>query len=156
MSIGNGGLNHPYKKVEVGKEEFKHIIQNIDVTKQDTLIEELINFLKSKKRYAKLQNKISIYLNKTSNLYETLAHIQYFQIVHYRCLPDSELQKKNPKEYKDLSSIFVSGKDYGTRTHSILLVDGSNRITFVEETLMPDFTWKRQKFQNDLICGDRN
>jgi uncharacterized protein with NRDE domain len=54
--------------------------------------------------------------------------------------------------YKELSSIFISvGKEYGTRTHSVLLIDGSNQITFVEETLMPDFTWKRQSFQNKLI-----
>lgn len=51
IGIGNSGIDHPYKKVEVGKEEFKHIIQNKDVSKQDNLIEELINFLKSKKKY---------------------------------------------------------------------------------------------------------
>lgn len=72
--------------------------------------------------------------------------------MNFRYLPDSELQKRCPTRYEDLSSIFVSaGKTYGTRTHSILLVDGSNRITFVEETLMPDLTWKRQQFENNLI-----
>lgn len=70
----------------------------------------------------------------------------------FRYLPDPKLQERYPTKYKDLSSIFVSvGKEYGTRTHSILLVDGSNRITFVEETLMPDFTWKRQQFENNLM-----
>ncbi|XP_025995775.1 transport and Golgi organization protein 2 isoform X2 [Solenopsis invicta] len=118
IGIGNSGLNHPYKKVEVGKEEFKRIIQGVDTAKQDDLIDKLIYFLKSKKR----------------------------------CLPDDELQRKCPLRYEDLSSIFVSGKEYGTRTHSILLIDGSNQVTFVEETLMPDFTWKRQQFRNKLIC----
>lgn len=71
----------------------------------------------------------------------------------YRYLPDPELQKRCPTKYEDLSSIFIpAGKEYGTRTHSILLVDSLNRITFVEETLMPDFTWKRQQFQNKLVC----
>jgi len=51
IGIGNSGIDHPYKKVEVGKEEFKHIIQNVDVSKQDNLIEELLNFLKLKKKY---------------------------------------------------------------------------------------------------------
>lgn len=117
IGIGNSGLNHPYKKVEAGKEEFKHIVQNVDTSKQDDLIEKLIHFLKSRKRY----------------------------------LPDDELQKRCPIRYENLSSIFVSGKEYGTRTHSILLIDGSNHVTFVEETLMPDLTWKRQQFQNELI-----
>ncbi|XP_036145767.1 transport and Golgi organization protein 2 homolog isoform X2 [Monomorium pharaonis] len=118
IGIGNSGLSHPYKKVEVGKEYFKRIVQDVDTSKQDDLIDKLIQFLKSKKR----------------------------------CLPDEELQKRCPMRYEDLSSIFVSGKEYGTRTHSILLIDGSNHVTFVEETLMPDFTWKRQRFQNNLIC----
>lgn len=120
IGVGNSGIDHPYKKVEAGKEEFKHIIQNMDVSKQDDLIEELINFLKSKKKY----------------------------------LPDPELQKRCPTKYEDLGSIFISVKQYGTRTHSILLVDGSNHITFVEETLMPDFTWKRQQFQNKLVGAE--
>ncbi|XP_011698107.1 PREDICTED: transport and Golgi organization 2 homolog isoform X2 [Wasmannia auropunctata] len=117
IGIGNSGLDYSYKKVEVGKEEFKHIVQDVDISKQDDLIEKLIYFLKSKKRY----------------------------------LPDDELQKRCPIRYENLSSIFVSGKEYGTRTHSILLIDGSNHVTFVEETLMPDFTWKRQQFQNELM-----
>jgi len=74
--------------------------------------------------------------------------------IYYRYLPDDELQKRCPIIYENLSSIFVSGKEYGTRTHSILLIDGSNHITFIEETLMPDFTWKRQQFQNELICDN--
>jgi len=117
IGIGNGGLDHPYKKVEEGKEEFKHIVQDVNTSKQNDLIEKLIHFLKSRKKY----------------------------------LPDDELQRRCPMIYENLSSIFISGKEYGTRTHSILLIDGSNNVTFVEETLMPDFTWKRQQFQNKLI-----
>jgi len=62
IGIGNSGLDHPYKKVEVGKEEFKHIVQDFDITKQDDLIEKLINFLKSKKRYAKEEESFSAFL----------------------------------------------------------------------------------------------
>ncbi|CAK9825397.1 Transport and Golgi organization 2 homolog [Anthophora retusa] len=68
-----------------------------------------------------------------------------------RYLPDPELQRQSPKRYKELSSIFVVTEEYGTRTHSILLVNGNNEITFVEETLMPDLTWKRQILSNKLI-----
>lgn len=59
IGIGNGGLDHPYKKVEVGKEEFKYIVQDVDISKQDDLIEKLIQFLKSKEKYAKFINFIS-------------------------------------------------------------------------------------------------
>ncbi|XP_032679747.1 transport and Golgi organization protein 2 homolog isoform X1 [Odontomachus brunneus] len=118
IGIGNGGIDHSYKKVEAGKEEFKLIIKNAHTSNENNLIEELINFLKSKERH----------------------------------LPDPELQERYPTKYKVLSSIFVSvEKQYGTRTHSILLIDGSNNITFIEETLMSDFTWKRQQFKNNLM-----
>lgn len=33
IGVGNGGLEHPYKKVEVGKEEFKRIVQNCECIK---------------------------------------------------------------------------------------------------------------------------
>ncbi|XP_076622208.1 transport and golgi organization 2 [Colletes latitarsis] len=65
-------------------------------------------------------------------------------------LPDPELKKRSPTMYEKLSSIFVSGSEYCTRTHSILLVNGSGEMTFIEETLMPDLTWKRQIFNNIL------
>lgn len=114
----SNGYGILYKKVEAGKEIFKNIIKNVKVSKQTILIEELLTFMKSKKRY----------------------------------LPDAELQKSYPTKYKEYSSIFVS-TDWGycTRTHSILLVNGNNEITFIEETLMPDLTWKRQIFNNRLM-----
>lgn len=65
-------------------------------------------------------------------------------------LPDPELQKRHSSRYEQLSSICVSISGYSTRTHSIILVNGKNEITFVEETLMPDSTWKRQIFNNNL------
>ncbi|XP_076646390.1 transport and golgi organization 2 [Halictus rubicundus] len=67
-----------------------------------------------------------------------------------RYLPDAELQRRCPAKYEELSSIFISGVEYCTRTHSILLVKGNNEIIFLEETLMPDLTWKRQMFSNNL------
>lgn len=50
IGIGNGGIDHPYKKVEAGKEEFKLILKNADISNQNELIEKLIHFLKSKNR----------------------------------------------------------------------------------------------------------
>ncbi|KAK2582684.1 hypothetical protein KPH14_004958 [Odynerus spinipes] len=67
-----------------------------------------------------------------------------------RHLPDTELQRRSPNRFEDLSSICVSIDEYGTRTHTILMVNGLNQLTFVEETLMPDFSWKRQLFNSTL------
>lgn len=53
IGVGNSGIECPYKKVEMGKVEFRNIVQNVDTSKKDDLVESLINFLKSRKRYAK-------------------------------------------------------------------------------------------------------
>lgn len=121
LGFGNSGLDVPYRKVEVGKERFKSIINNAKASKQTDLIEDLLTFLKSKEKH----------------------------------LPDPELQKRNLSRYEELSSIFVSIGEYSTRTHSIILVNGNNEVTFVEEMLMPDLTWKRQIFNNNLICKNK-
>lgn len=115
LGFGNSMMDQPYKKVQAGKEKFKRIIENATISKQDSLIKDLLEFLKEKESH----------------------------------LPDPELQRRSPKDYTELSSIFVCAEKvgYGTRTHSILLVNGSNQITFVEETLMPNLTWKCQTFK---------
>ncbi|XP_046738567.1 transport and Golgi organization protein 2 isoform X3 [Diprion similis] len=81
-----------------------------------------------------------------------IENIMLFLKWNEKHLPDPELESRAPKWYKDLSSVFVHMQDaeYGTRTHSILMVDGLNRLTFVEETLMPDASWKRQTFTTEL------
>ncbi|XP_043673050.1 transport and Golgi organization protein 2 [Vespula pensylvanica] len=116
LGFGNSPIECPYKKVEEGKKSFSSIVHNIKTSQQDELIENLLQFLKSRERH----------------------------------LPDLELQKRSPDMFVELSSIFVNVADYGTRTHTILMVNGLNQITFVEETLMPDFSWKRQLFNNTL------
>lgn len=72
--------------------------------------------------------------------------------VRCRHLPDPELVKRSPEHYELLSSIFVKHESagYGTRTHSILIIDESYQMTFVEDTMMPDKTWKRQVFFKTL------
>ncbi|XP_058794748.1 transport and Golgi organization protein 2 [Phymastichus coffea] len=69
-----------------------------------------------------------------------------------RYLPDDELKKRSPEAFNELSSIFVRHEmaKYGTRTHSIVLVNHNYQLTFVEETLNSDGTWQRQIFNNQL------
>ncbi|OXU24211.1 hypothetical protein TSAR_016550 [Trichomalopsis sarcophagae] len=79
------------------------------------------------------------------NLLQLLKHEEKY-------LPDDELQKRSPNAFNELSSIFVRHKkeNYGTRTHSIVLVDDLNNLTFVEETLKANELWERQIFNNHL------
>ncbi|XP_044763285.1 transport and Golgi organization protein 2 [Coccinella septempunctata] len=53
-----------------------------------------------------------------------------------RNLPDPELQRRAPQAYEQLSSIYVEiKKTYGTRTHSIVLVDKDWNVEFYEDTM---------------------
>ncbi|CAG9104969.1 unnamed protein product [Plutella xylostella] len=70
-----------------------------------------------------------------------------------RHLPDAELQRRNPKSYELLSSVFVSipAFRYGTRTHSIVLVSKSGHTDFIELTMQPPIDpsqpqWTRTDF----------
>lgn len=73
-------------------------------------------------------------------------------LVYFRYLPDEVLTAIHPEVFDGLSSVFVhvDGLDYGTRTHTIILVDGLDRVTFVEETMTDDETWSRQRFDTNL------
>lgn len=55
LGFSNSGLGVPFKKVEVGKEIFRSIVNDAKVQKQADLIEELIKFLKLKEKYVLLE-----------------------------------------------------------------------------------------------------
>ncbi|XP_063989540.1 transport and Golgi organization 2 homolog [Diachasmimorpha longicaudata] len=67
-------------------------------------------------------------------------------------LPDDVMEEIHQEESEALCSIFVrsEGRNYGTRTHTVILVDASDRVTFVEETMNEDKTWSRQHFITSL------
>ena len=88
---------------------------------------------------------------KVSKQTDLIEEILKFLKLKERHLPDPELQRRCPMTYNEHSSICITGDEYCTRTHSILLVNGNNEMTFIEETLMPDLTWKRQIFSRNLI-----
>ncbi|XP_043486468.1 transport and Golgi organization 2 homolog [Polistes fuscatus] len=98
-----------------------------------------------KEKFASIVSNVKI--SQKNDIIKNLLELLKLQERH---LPDLELQKRSPNKYAELSSIFVSLPDYGTRTHTILMINGLNQLTFVEETLMPDLSWKRQLFNYTL------
>lgn len=68
-----------------------------------------------------------------------------------RHLPDEVLQTTHPDAYEICSSIFISiDKNYGTRTHTLILVDGKNQLTFIENTRDKNGTWSQQRFDMSI------
>uniref|UniRef100_S4PM67 Uncharacterized protein n=3 Tax=Pararge aegeria TaxID=116150 RepID=S4PM67_9NEOP len=73
-------------------------------------------------------------------------------------LPDDQLESRQPKLYKELSSIFVDipqGK-YGTRAHTIMLLSKSGHMDLIEISMQSPIDpekphWEKSAFQFDLI-----
>uniref|UniRef100_A0AC35GGA0 Uncharacterized protein n=1 Tax=Panagrolaimus sp. PS1159 TaxID=55785 RepID=A0AC35GGA0_9BILA len=107
--FGNSPPSIPYKKVEHGKQLFTNVVETFANSSEEKMIEALI---------------------------EKVATDSVL------CEPDPqyELQRGMPGEkIKFLTSLFVKQPpfiDYGTRSHSILLVDHEDSVTFFEKRLI--------------------
>ncbi|XP_044738514.1 transport and Golgi organization protein 2 [Chrysoperla carnea] len=79
---------------------------------------------------------VNIYNTKSDKdkLVEELFYLLKWEDRH---LPDPELERRAPEWKEYLSCIFVNIPEagYGTRTHSIVLVDDKGRIDFLEDTM---------------------
>lgn len=107
VSFSNSQADKPLQKTVVGLEEFKNVIAKnfTDGKSKDNLVQELLNLLKSEKRY--------VYTCIMHRLFIFFILLEYF----FRHLPDPELEKRKPKAPEALAAIFVKipEVDYGTR-----------------------------------------
>jgi len=115
--FGNCPRNRPFKKVQRGLQAF-----------QETLAKYLFTTDSDKKSF--VEDLIRVLSDRTP------------------CFPDSQLQSQGthltPELQQKLSSCFVefpADKKYGTRTHTIILIDGKNNVTHIERT-MDSSDWK--------------
>lgn len=75
-----------------------------------------------------------------------------------RHLPDLELKRRKPEAFEVLSSVFVEFEEagYGTRTHSIVLVDFDWNLEFIEVTMegwegdISKVKWKTEVFKMQI------
>ncbi|XP_060836205.1 transport and Golgi organization protein 2 isoform X2 [Rhopalosiphum padi] len=119
QGFGNG----PFLKVAEGEKLFNDIVKKYGHSNhKDTLIKELLRFLKWNK-------------------------------LHY---PDEELIKRTPKfpgtdDQKKFSSIFVEmpSRQYGTRTHTIILIDHDGKVEYNEWT-KSGLIWNHQCYTTIL------
>ncbi|CEF65814.1 Transport and Golgi organization protein 2 homolog [Strongyloides ratti] len=129
--IGNSGLDESYKKVSKGKELFSKFIN--DKIKKD-----------------------SFNLSEDDIINECLQILKDNQ----KCLPDPIMEKL--LEYQPItpfSSLFIAPEPsirYGTRTHTVIIVDNNDRVTFFETTAgninsnLDDIKWIESKYTFQL------
>jgi len=128
FAVGNSVYNHPFLKVEAGKREMEEAVRKHARTEQEQeLINDLLKILKCRTKY----------------------------------YPDPQIYKQAPtyceSRLQHLSSRFVwiPAVDYGSRTHTIILIDDQNNVKFLEWTLKEpinasDPVWEHVKFEFKL------
>ncbi|EDO39284.1 predicted protein [Nematostella vectensis] len=132
-ALCNRTLNFPWPKVVHGQKRFEDILQK-SMDKQ-ALLDGLLGLLQENQRY---------FPGEDDSNYCTL------------------LDKELDQDYKDACrSIFVQHNEigYGTRTHTVILVDEAGHVTYMEKTMDSDQsdvkpsnrTWTENTFEFDLL-----
>ncbi|XP_017094614.2 transport and Golgi organization protein 2 isoform X1 [Drosophila bipectinata] len=87
---------------------------------------------------------------------ETLAdHLLQLLKKKHKFWPDVELKRRAPNWGEGLSSlnVHIPEHGYGSRTHTVILVDGDNKMHFIEETMAgldPEGEWQRTHIVKDF------
>jgi len=109
--FGNCPRNRPFLKVQRGLQRF-----------QTTVLKYLLTTDSDKWQF--VEDLVGVLCDKTT------------------CFPDAQLQSQSPHRSRELqeklSSCFVefpSQYKYGTRTHTVILIDGMNNVTHIERTM---------------------
>ncbi|XP_014204854.1 transport and Golgi organization protein 2 [Copidosoma floridanum] len=152
---------NPYNlvMVDLRSSDVYYLSSEFNCSGQKTLHDDVLGFGNSS--IERPYQKVLIGKDRFKKIIDNASTIRQEQLIEdlirllkqeERHLPDNELKKRSPEAFNELSSIFVrhEKEKYGTRTHSIILVDESFKVTFVEETMMEDGTWKCQVYTNNL------
>ncbi|XP_037724269.1 transport and Golgi organization protein 2 isoform X2 [Drosophila subpulchrella] len=83
------------------------------------------------------------------------AHLMQLLRNKHKFWPDAELKRRAPNWGEGLSALNVHIEDhaYGSRTHTVILVDSHNKMHFIEETMAsvdPQGEWSRTHIEKDF------
>ncbi|XP_067141109.1 transport and Golgi organization 2 homolog [Centruroides vittatus] len=115
--FGNCVPSRPWEKLGAAKKKFVEVLHRNDkITSKDLLIEDLFEMLKDDTQYGPDEQLINDAEGRTE---ETL---------------------------RQLSSIFVKDIDswYGTRTHTVIIVDRGGNVDYIEKTMQEPITISRE------------
>ncbi|XP_037932090.1 transport and Golgi organization protein 2-like [Teleopsis dalmanni] len=131
--FGNSLPETPFQKVHYGRKRFEEIVNNL----------------------VKTQNKMDSKMFKTTqeklieDLFELLKCKRKFW-------PDVELNRRAPNwgEYLSALNVSVDDESYGSRTHTIILIDNNDVMHFIEETMAgndPDGEWIKTHIEKNIV-----
>lgn len=131
--FGNSLDAVPFQKVIHGRQRFQNIVENFNKKLSNVPLENVQN----------LQNEL------VTNLKNLLKCKQKFW-------PDAELKRRGPNWGEHLSALNVNVPlaDYGSRTHTVILIDEHNKMHFYEETmagLNPEGEWRQTHIEKQFF-----
>ncbi|KAM7348389.1 transport and golgi organization 2 isoform 1-T2 [Cochliomyia hominivorax] len=70
--------------------------------------------------------------------------------------PDAELKRRAPHygEYLSALNVLIPETGYGSRTHTVILIDNDNKMHFIEETMLsenPEGEWSRTHIEKQFF-----
>lgn len=129
--FGNSLHNAPFQKVLYGQQKFEEIIKK---------------FIENSKT---IETAEQTEIDLIMDLQNLLKNPQQFW-------PDAELERRAPKWGQYLSSLNVNVPQagYGSRTHTVILVDDNNKMHFYEETMTgldPQGEWRKTHLTKEFF-----
>ncbi|XP_017086491.1 transport and Golgi organization protein 2 isoform X2 [Drosophila eugracilis] len=90
-----------------------------------------------------------------SNVETLSSHLMQLLRNKHKFWPDAELKRRAPNWGEGLSALNVHIGDhaYGSRTHTVILVDSQNKMHFIEETMAgldPQGEWNKTHIEKDF------
>ncbi|XP_017466372.1 PREDICTED: transport and Golgi organization protein 2 isoform X2 [Rhagoletis zephyria] len=134
--FGNSLASAPFQKVINGRQRFQNIVEDFH----------------SKLAAAPTEAMHNMQADLVTNLKNLLK-------CEHKFWPDAELARRAPNwgEYLSALNVSVPSAGYGSRTHTVILIDGQNKMHFYEDTMAgpdPKGEWRqthieKQYFQNE-------
>ncbi|XP_036342544.1 transport and Golgi organization protein 2-like isoform X1 [Rhagoletis pomonella] len=134
--FGNSLASAPFQKVINGRQRFQNIVEDFH----------------SKLATAPTEAMHNMQADLVTNLKNLLK-------CEHKFWPDAELARRAPNwgEYLSALNVSVPSAGYGSRTHTVILIDGQNKMHFYEDTMAgpdPKGEWRqthieKQYFQNE-------
>lgn len=117
--LSNALLETPWKKLCFGKQLFQEVVEQSQTLSKDALIAQLLEVLNNEEAQ----------------------------------LPDSAIEDQGQDYVRPIlnkyAAVCVRCHDYGTRTNTIILVDGDGHVTFIERTMLDKdpSLWKTSTYE---------
>ncbi|XP_067641371.1 transport and Golgi organization protein 2 isoform X2 [Eurosta solidaginis] len=133
--FGNSLASAPLQKVIKGRQRFESVVEDF---------------------HSKLTTTHKEYISNKSLQMELVTNLKNLLKCKKKYWPDAELQRRAPNWGEELSGLNVCMPQaaYGSRTHTVILIDEHNKLHFYEETMTgldPEGEWRQTHIEKKFF-----